>query len=1091
MSIFDGLNSLPGFKLLFGSPVPMESPSLRPLDITYLQGRIIAVGRPWNRHTEKGAKRNNIDELGKVLDQRHKHKYLLLNLSVQSPFEKYQLGYQVLDCDLDVDPTLEKIFRLCQAVKAWLDMDPQNVLVVCCNSGVHASRLFIACYLVYSGDFANTYESLEYFYSNRVKKQMLAMDVLSKSNPSVKHFLNLFQSVIFINALPQPKPVKLFMILLDKLPLISAADNSIIARPGSFFSLFEDFDEGEFKLGRPIVNLYVFNKFEKKLVYSSCNNSESIMHWDPKQGKLLMKVEMELYGDLKLEVEFPNNSNKFLFTVPLHTGFLQKNGVHTLDASQLDSQYRKVLPEGFKVELVIQPHDTLPEDMYTVKYSHEIAMETLTSLHSVRPDPSKLDEMCSRGYEISSSVFALQRANNDLFDGVNFLRGLVRTSPQKIRSGRKSIHETKNEQPAGKPPLSPFTSKKTLTKNVSSDLSPFLREKFGHGLSSPGQLTPKTREGVDVPYVEDEVMTNELDKMLNELAVIQSPQSVAKKTPKKEAPPINVVKITPKKEASHVDLVKTPTSGQRVLKRMTPLIDVVGNHPKVHTTLSAEDNQEYDKFRKMLKMGVHAQAVILKIKSEGKDPERIEELKPFLNVVVTQNVKTANRPKSRRKNLHWEAVPENRLDNSIWKSRSSLSPSQRLVHELESEIDELESLFVENSENIQRCNKITSKIRQPSLLDSRRNQNISIGLAKLKIRPDVLCKALVDFDDTVLTFDVLQVINSVNMVPNTSELRNIKNFRGKSDDLSPAEQFIFKVAKKVTNADARVSAMLFANEFESRAEDLTTKMDIVRSACDEIVRSQKLKRLFQVVLLVGNKLNSEGNGSIQGFTVASLLKLSQTKSFNKSTTILDYIVSFASKRIPEVLRVQDDLASLSQSKNIDIVSLTDEINSLRNGLQELFEAIRKAGGDNEGANKLAALGSNAQETVSLLTMKLDGVTDSYCDLLEYFAEDPDLPMKEFFNTLHTFCLGLISAVKDMKAAEERKSRIPFSNKSSSYKVRSNRKPSLEEKPLRKAKSATDLIPETNYDVTPEGFEDGVKPLSATPNLKRFLENNNL
>jgi hypothetical protein len=68
--------------------------------------------------------------------------------------------------------------------------------------------------------------------------------------------------------------------------------------------------------------------------------------------------------------------------------------------------------------------------------------------------------------------------------------------------------------------------------------------------------------------------------------------------------------------------------------------------------------------------------------------------------------------------------------------------------------------------------------------------------------------------------------------------------------------------------------MLFASQFEHQQHELRNRIRVITQACYEVLRSERLARCFELVLAIGNLLNTgtELEGA-QGVTLASLLKV--------------------------------------------------------------------------------------------------------------------------------------------------------------------------------------------------------------------------
>ena len=136
------------------------------------------------------------------------------------------------------------------------------------------------------------------------------------------------------------------------------------------------------------------------------------------------------------------------------------------------------------------------------------------------------------------------------------------------------------------------------------------------------------------------------------------------------------------------------------------------------------------------------------------------------------------------------------------------------------------------------------------------------------------------------------------MLPNENEQRAVRSYKGDLTRLEPCDRF-FKIISEVEHADDRLGCMLCVRQFPGQIDDLLAKVDCVSQACSEIRSSPMLKIVLEVALRIGNQLNRLGHeaeahgGGIRAFSLRSLVKLSQTKSYDKKTTVLHVIAKYA------------------------------------------------------------------------------------------------------------------------------------------------------------------------------------------------------
>ena len=181
------------------------------------------------------------------------------------------------------------------------------------------------------------------------------------------------------------------------------------------------------------------------------------------------------------------------------------------------------------------------------------------------------------------------------------------------------------------------------------------------------------------------------------------------------------------------------------------------------------------------------------------------------------------------------------------------------------------------------------KKKKVNLLDMTRAQNMSIGLRSFKnLTSTDMALALGALDMDRFTIEQLHCLEEI--LPTDQEIRVVLGHRGSDADFGPAELFARSMGE-VVRPQAKLSCLVLMKTFDQNCSDLTAQLEVVTRACDQAAGSKRLAELLTQVLAVGNVMN-EGTqkGDAIGFTIDSLLKLTQTKSVCKKLTVLDYIV---------------------------------------------------------------------------------------------------------------------------------------------------------------------------------------------------------
>uniref|UniRef100_A0A7S2WBB6 FH2 domain-containing protein n=1 Tax=Rhizochromulina marina TaxID=1034831 RepID=A0A7S2WBB6_9STRA len=340
--------------------------------------------------------------------------------------------------------------------------------------------------------------------------------------------------------------------------------------------------------------------------------------------------------------------------------------------------------------------------------------------------------------------------------------------------------------------------------------------------------------------------------------------------------------------------------------------------------------------------------------------------------------------------LHWTplGLSEEQLGQTVWAQKHTdkvLSP----------EIQKLEQLFSRTASATEKPAKTEKKPsrsvkKKAKALEMTRAQNMNIGLKSFKgLNPAGIAAGIRDLE--VAVFSVEQLSRLEEILPTPQEIQAVQRLiagpggkkktreeetgQGGAPDqeLDPAEVFCSNFIN-VVRPRAKLTVLITMKSFDTQCDDLVRRLQIMSRACSQITSSARLARLLSEVLAVGNVMN-EGTqkGGAMGFTVDSLLKLTQTRSVCKSMTVLDYIVdTLLSKEEADVVDFREELQDLESASRLPMTELCSEAQSLCGGVQTAKRELKNIRNDRE--NKASA--SEQPATRKYGKLKLTPAADS-------------------------------------------------------------------------------------------------------------------
>ncbi|KAH6815658.1 formin-like protein 4 [Perilla frutescens var. frutescens] len=270
---------------------------------------------------------------------------------------------------------------------------------------------------------------------------------------------------------------------------------------------------------------------------------------------------------------------------------------------------------------------------------------------------------------------------------------------------------------------------------------------------------------------------------------------------------------------------------------------------------------------------------------------------------------TSSNEKVKLKPLHWDKVNPNVEHSMVWDKIDKGS--------FKFDGDLMEALFGSVATNRKSprgestsTSPLSNKSGPPSqifILDTRKSQNTAIVLKSLGLSRKDIIGALIDGQG--LNADTIEKLARI--APTDEESSQIIAFHGDPTRLADAESFLYHLLKSVPTAFSRFNAMLFRSNYDSEVSNIKESLKSLDSACKELRTRGLFLKLLEAVLKAGNRLNAgTSRGNAQAFNLTALRKLSDVKSSDGKTTLLQFVVQ-------EVVRAEGKRCVLNRNRSLN------------------------------------------------------------------------------------------------------------------------------------------------------------------------------
>ncbi|XP_038067589.1 formin-like protein 3 isoform X2 [Patiria miniata] len=311
-----------------------------------------------------------------------------------------------------------------------------------------------------------------------------------------------------------------------------------------------------------------------------------------------------------------------------------------------------------------------------------------------------------------------------------------------------------------------------------------------------------------------------------------------------------------------------------------------------------------------------------------------------------------------------------------------------------------------NTLAMERVRRLQERLAEKiTVIETNRARNLVITKRRIGL-PTKEIKDAIDMCDTSLVAGEFAEL-LLRFLPTKEELKSLAKHADDYEGMGEAEQFMFQMAR-VDRYESKLRLMAFMGIYKELIVSLQPDMIEIVRASESIMKSKKLKKLFEIILAFGNYMNSSRRGTASGFRLETLDNMTFVKAADRSHNFLNYLAETVRRCYPEVHNWYDDL-QLDRVKTSSLESLTMDIHGLRKGL-ELAKSERDRQQNNAIIDEFYKASS---DKVYELSERFKITEDTYKHMCALFGvKHKEMEPSDFFKIFINFAFEYKKAAKE-------------------------------------------------------------------------------
>ncbi|XP_036886923.1 formin-like protein 3 isoform X3 [Sturnira hondurensis] len=364
--------------------------------------------------------------------------------------------------------------------------------------------------------------------------------------------------------------------------------------------------------------------------------------------------------------------------------------------------------------------------------------------------------------------------------------------------------------------------------------------------------------------------------------------------------------------------------------------------------------------------------------------------------------------------FNWTALKPNQISGTVF----SELDDEKILEDLD--LDKFEELFKTKAQGpaldlICSKNKTAQKAASKvTLLEANRAKNLAITLRKAGRSAEEICRAVHTYDLQTLPVDFVECL--MRFLPTEAEVKLLRQYereRQPLEELAAEDRFML-LFSKVERLTQRMAGMAFLGNFQDNLQMLTPQLNAIIAASASVKSSQKLKQMLEIILALGNYMNSSKRGAVYGFKLQSLDLLLDTKSTDRKMTLLHFIALTVKEKYPDLANFWHELHFVEKAAAVSLENVLLDVKELGRGM----ELIRRECSIHDNSVLRNFLITN-EGKLDKLQRDAKTAEEAYNAVVRYFGESPKTtPPSVFFPVFVRFIRSYKEAEQENEARKK-------------------------------------------------------------------------